>query len=174
MSGPGDTVPGLSAAHAADAAVRVELARAAQSEDALGGFISVVWPVLRACGVSWVGFYRLLPDGSGMELLAREPGPACSPIGLHGACGRAHLGGRGLVIRCVDALGAGYIACDPRDRSELVLPLAPTPERPYAMVLDLDSHSEGAFEPHDAALLWGWLRAAGLAVGPTPPPMTLL
>ena len=39
------------------------------------------------CPVSWVGFY-FLGEGE-MTLGPRRDKPACSPIGLHGACGRA-------------------------------------------------------------------------------------
>ena len=72
--------------------------------------------------VSWVGYYHL-GDGE-MTLGHRRDKPACSPIGLHGACGQAALSGRSLLVPDVRELGDGYIACDPRDLSELVVPVA--------------------------------------------------
>ncbi len=47
-----------------------------------------LWNLLHATGVSWVGFY--LPEGDSQLVLGpSRDKPACSPIGLHGACGRA-------------------------------------------------------------------------------------
>jgi putative methionine-R-sulfoxide reductase with GAF domain len=99
---------------------------------------------------SWVGFYRL---GEGeMTLVCRRDKPACSPIGLHGACGTAALSGKSLVVRDVRELGAGYIACDPRDLSEIVVPYR-GPSGEVAGVLDIDSYEIGAFGPEDQQAL---------------------
>lgn len=92
--------------------------------------------------VSWVGFY-FLGDGE-MTLGPRRNKPACSPIGLHGACGQAALAGKTLVVRDVKALGENYVACDPRDRSEIVVPVRGRDGKVVG-VLDLDSHALGAF-----------------------------
>lgn len=100
--------------------------------------------------MSWVGFY-FLQDGE-MILRYRRDKPACSPIGLHGACGQAALSGRTLVVLDVKDLGDGYIACDPRDRSEIVVPVRNAAGRVVA-VLDADSHSVGAFGEADRAAL---------------------
>jgi ribulose-phosphate 3-epimerase len=113
--------------------------------------------------MSWVGFY--VPDASdpaSMILGPRRDKPACSPIGLHGACGRSFTSGRGLVIEDVAHLGAGYIACDPRDRSELVLPLLD--DRGVCTgVLDIDSYDVGAFSVADALAMHETLARAGLS-----------
>ncbi|MEK7466277.1 MAG: GAF domain-containing protein [Planctomycetota bacterium] len=98
------------------------------------------------CPVSWVGFY-FLGEGE-MTLGPRRDKPACSPIGLHGACGRAALSGKSLVVRDVKDLGENYVACDPRDRSEIVVPVRGR-NRKVVGVLDLDSHSIGAFGAMD-------------------------
>jgi len=124
-----------------------------------------LWDALAETGVSWVGFYR----GAGEEMVlgpCRDK-PACSPIGLHGACGRSWTTGRGLVVRDVVALGEGYIACDPRDRSEVVVPLFDASG--CWGVLDLDSFEAGAFDEGDALALGGLMEACGLssrAIGP--------
>jgi putative methionine-R-sulfoxide reductase with GAF domain len=96
--------------------------------------------------VSWVGFYHLGADE--MTLGPRRDKPACSPIGLYGACGQAALAGRSLLVTDVRALGANYIACDPRDLAELVIPVR-DPTGKIAGVLDLDSYSVGAFDETD-------------------------
>ena len=100
--------------------------------------------------VSWVGFYLLRP--AEMILGPRRAKPACSPIGLHGACGTAALSGRTIVVRDVRELGAAYIACDPRDLSEIVIPVRALGGRVVG-VLDLDSHSAGAFGESDRIAL---------------------
>lgn len=111
--------------------------------------------------VSWVGFY-LLGDG-GMTLGPRRDKPACSPIGLHGACGAAALAGRTVIVRDVRELGANYIACDPRDLAEIVVPIRAGDGR-VTGVLDLDSYAVGAFGEADRIAL-EQLVAAHLAEG---------
>lgn len=100
--------------------------------------------------VSWVGFY-FLGDGE-MTLGPRRDKPACSPIGLHGACGQAATTGRTLVVKDVKELGGNYIACDPRDRSEIVVPVRGADGKVVA-VLDVDSHAVGAFSEMDRSAL---------------------
>lgn len=96
--------------------------------------------------VSWVGFYFLGADE--MTLGPRRNKPACSPIGLHGACGQAALSGKTLIVRDVKELGENYVACDPRDRSEIVVPFHGKDGK-IAGVLDVDSHALGAFGDMD-------------------------
>lgn len=112
--------------------------------------------------ISWVGFYTPVPGKDEMVLGPRRDKPACSPIGLHGACGRAMLSRKTLVIPDVSRLGEGYIACDPRDRSELVVPCLEKTGACWG-VLDLDSHDSSAFYERDAYALMLVLRAAGLS-----------
>lgn len=112
--------------------------------------------------VSWVGFYLPVPDKDEMVLGPRRDKPACSPIGMHGACGRALRTRKTLVIPDVSRLGEGYIACDPRDRSELVVPCLEKSGECWG-VLDLDSHDSAAFYERDGYALMLVLRAAGLS-----------
>lgn len=122
--------------------------------------VDLLWDNLSGAGVSWVGFY--LPDGP--EALVLGPArnkPACSPIGLHGACGRTFISKQPLVVRDVKELGENYIACDPRDQSEVVLPLLEEDGSCWA-VLDVDSHDVGAFSEADVRGLQQVLSAAGL------------
>ena len=142
--------------------------RMAQDVSALGdlgarmtGVIDLRWDRLSGNGVSWVGFYTRTPGSEQMTLGARRDKPACSPIGLHGACGRSLLSRKSLVVTDVANLGAGYIACDPRDRSEVVVPLLDR-EGVCWGVLDVDSWEVNAFDPGDAAGLCRVLRAAGV------------
>lgn len=131
--------------------------------------VRAVWRHLGPTGVSWVGFY-LAPAGDPVtELLldCREPKPACSPIGMHGVCGQSFLGRTVRIVEDTRDLGAAYVACDPRDRSEIVLPVAFAEGQPTGLpagVLDLDSHVPGRFGPADERGLRAVLGAAGIRV----------
>ena len=135
-----------------------------------------VWDAHADTGVSWVGFYhgpgertedgRIVGEDE-MLLGPRRDTPACSPIGLHGACGRAYREGVTLVINDVAALGEGYVACDPRDAAELVIPIYDESARCRG-VLDLDRFQKGAFSEDDAESLHALLVRAGLTRGDPP------
>lgn len=133
--------------------------------EAMQRVVDALWDELADKGVSWVGFYIKEPNSDEMTLGPRRDKPACSPIGLHGACGRSYLSGRALVVRDVANLRAGYIACDPRDRSEAVIPLFEPDGRTCWGVLDADSFDVGAFSERDVEGMLAVLVAAGL----TPP-----
>jgi putative methionine-R-sulfoxide reductase with GAF domain len=108
-----------------------------------------------------------------MILVVREPKPACSPLGLHGACGQCWSSGRSLVVTDVANLGAGYVACDPRDRSEVVVPCFDEVGGAVRCwgVLDIDSYDSNAFSVDDAQGLAALLARAGLtAREPADPP----
>lgn len=136
--------------------------------DRLGPLCDVLWDALAPRGLSWIGFYLEDPEAplggnereGQMLLAARRDKPACSPIGLHGVCGQGFREGSIRLVEDVALLGAGYIACDPRDRSEIVLPIY----RNGACwgVLDADSHEVACFGSADVTGLAGVLRAAGL------------
>ena len=122
--------------------------------------VDALWSVLRDTGVSWVGFY--LHEGANELVLGpMRDKPACSPIGLHGACGEAFTTRHPVLVHDVQERGPNYIACDPRDRSEVVIPCLNADGTCWG-VLDLDSHDVGSFSPADAADLVAVLRAAGL------------
>ena len=124
--------------------------------------VDALWPALHDSGVSWIGFY--LHEGrDDLVLGPRRDRPACSPIGLHGACGQAFRTGSPLVVRDVAELGPNYIACDPGDRSEVVIPLFDAQGGCWG-VLDVDSYEVGAFDGVDVAGLVMLLRKAGLTI----------
>lgn len=141
------------------AAVAAQLTTAGARPERLQRVVDALWDALHDRGVSWVGFY--LHEGRDELVLGpRRDKPACSPIGLHGACGQAFRRRQPLIVRDVQDLGADYIACDPRDRSEVVLALLGDDGTCWG-VLDLDSHSVGAFDERDVAGLRQVLAAAG-------------
>ncbi len=123
-------------------------------------FVDAAWEALAVTGVSWIGFY--LHEGADELVLGpRRDKLACSPIGLHGACGQAFRSGRPLVVHDVARLGENYVACDPRDRSEVVIPLFDETGRCWG-VLDTDSHELGAFAEADVEGLRHCLLKSGL------------
>jgi putative methionine-R-sulfoxide reductase with GAF domain len=169
----------LDARYRAAAEEASRLVRSLAATDLLGRMRAVVdalWTHLATAGVSWVGFYlpETAEDGSLQLVLGPSRNkPACSPIGLHGVCGQAFLAHEERIVADVLALGGDYIACDPRDRSEIVIPLLrpkphapatgePRPTPQCVAVLDVDSHDVGRFTAVDGAGLRAVLRAAGL------------
>lgn len=130
----------------------------------------LLWEALHQVGVSWIGFYEIAREGNthgaepggAMILGPHRDRPACSPIALHGACGRCWTSKRPLVVTDVAKLGEGYVACDPRDRSEVVVPCLDADGSCWG-VLDGDSFEPGCFTPDDAARLAEFLAAAGLS-----------
>ncbi len=120
-----------------------------------------LWEQLSDTGVSWLGFYLYVPERDEMVLGPRRDKPTCSPIGMQGACGRAFRDDTALIVRDVQELGENYIACDPKDRSEVVLPIHDEVGASIG-VLDLDSFDVGSFDETDVASLQRILAAAGL------------
>ncbi len=133
-------------------------------QDQLPVVVEALWEHLSDRGVSWLGFYLDQPnepDDRRLVLGPHRDKPACSPIGLNGACGKALIDGETLIVKDVRDLGENYIACDPRDRSEIVIPLIDDNGKAWA-VLDLDSWEPASFSQSDADGLKSVLQAAGL------------
>lgn len=114
---------------------------------------------------SWCGFYLIDEGDQSMTLICREPKPACSPIGVQGMCGRGWRDRKTFIVPDVKVLGENYIACDPRDISELVVPIydldGPTPDKCIG-VFDVDSYERDAFGQEDATEAMALLREARL------------
>jgi putative methionine-R-sulfoxide reductase with GAF domain len=110
--------------------------------------VDLLWKAFGHKPISWVGFYRKVEGAEEMELVCREPKPACSPIGLHGMCGRSYLKKESILVADVRTLGENYIACDPKDQSELVVPMVDASGM-CSGVLDVDSYDVGAFGEGD-------------------------
>ncbi len=157
-------MPETSADNRDYASVASEMLPHGDLEARLQRVVDALWKVLHDKDVSWVGFY--LHEGADELVLGpRRDKPACSPIGMHGACGLSFQQESPLLVRDVRELGDGYIACDPRDQSEVVLPFyddVPERGRVCRGVLDLDSFSVDAFDASDVAGLQSVLDRAGL------------
>ena len=121
-----------------------------------------LWDHLGSRGVSWLGFYLKVAGKDEMILGPRRDKPACSPIGMHGMCGRGWIERQPIVIRDVRTLGGNYIACDPRDLSELVIPLFESDGSCWG-VFDADSYETGSFDSADVEGITNVLTHAGLS-----------
>lgn len=165
-SGVGGTVSGPAGVrdYAALRAGLVEATRGVTDrQELMTKAVELMWDAIGGSGVSWLGFYTIdAANDQQMVLAAREPKAACSPIGLNGACGRAFIEKRALVVGDVASLGDAYIACDPLDRSELVVPMFDADGVAWG-VLDLDSYAVDAFDAMDVAGLRDSMIAVGLS-----------
>ncbi|MBL9148612.1 MAG: GAF domain-containing protein [Phycisphaerae bacterium] len=131
--------------------------------------VDALWTHLSPVGLSWIGFYLPAKAADGSVELVLGPSrnkPACSPIGLHGICGQAFRERATKVIPDIRVLGPDYIACDPKDLSEAVIPLLDRSGlEPVAIgVLDADSYDLGWFTDDDARSMTEVLAAGGLPV----------
>ncbi|MBX3390105.1 MAG: GAF domain-containing protein [Phycisphaeraceae bacterium] len=150
--------------------------RAGDRATSMRAFLDLTWsafgdenPSSERKTISWIGFYeRDHQDAAQMILIDRRPKPACSPIGLHGLCGKGMLESTSYIVDDVRTLGANYVACDPRDQSELVVPLIDEKGESFG-VLDVDSFAITAFDEHDAAQMQQLLLHFGLTGRSTPP-----
>ncbi|MDX6769346.1 MAG: GAF domain-containing protein [Elusimicrobiota bacterium] len=131
---------------------RVEAALAAAApvgrEARMSALVDALWDEFGRDPYSWVGFYLLEPGGRSMVLGPRRDKPACSPLEMHGVCGRCAREGRTIVVDDVHALGADHIVCDPRNLSEICVPARDARGAVWA-VLDADSESLAAFDDDD-------------------------
>ncbi len=135
---------------------------AATLEDKMRRVTDELWRLLESHHVAWLGFYTINDTGDAMTLVCCRPRPACSPIGLHGVCGKAWREKKAQVVEDVYALGESHIVCDPSNLSEVVVPCLAADGGCWG-VLDLDSREKGAFSERDAEGLTKALRAVGLS-----------
>ena len=134
---------------------------------AMSKAVELLWGTFGNDPISWVGFYLKVEDTDEMVLACREPKPACSPIGLQGLCGRGYLTRRSYVVGDVRTLGDNYIACDPKDQAEVVIPLLDMAGACEG-VLDVDSYDLNAFDEDDVRGMTDVLLALNLTTSATP------
>jgi len=109
--------------------------------------------------LNWAGFYLLRDEE--LVLGPFQGRPACVRIAVGaGVCGTAVAAGESQVVADVHAF-PGHIACDPRSRSEIVVPVRDASGEVVA-VLDLDSDRPGTFDAQDR----GGLEALVAEVAP--------
>lgn len=145
-------------------AVVNQLPSSSQQADSMRNVVDALWDAFCAYGFCWVGFYIDQPGQPDEQRLILGPcrnKPACSPIGLHGVCGQSLTSKQTRIVKDVAELGENYIACDPLDKSEIVVPCLNSDGTCWG-VLDVDSPQVGAFDESDERGLLAVLNAAGL------------
>jgi len=140
--------------------------RAAERGKIMQHIIDTLWDVFGEGAFSWVGFYLPMADGENLSLGPHRDKPACSPIGMHGVCGRAAKEMKTQIVADVRALGPDrHVECDPANRSEIAVPVRGFDGRVFA-VLDIDSKDVGAFDEIDARWLERIIRLLESAPSP--------
>lgn len=96
----------------------------------------------------WTGFYRVVVPGKLLRVGPYQGTLGCLEIEFgRGVCGTAAATGKTVIVDDVAAF-PGHITCDPRSRSEIVVPVFDT-NRVLLGVFDIDSDQPGAFDAQD-------------------------
>ncbi len=115
--------------------------------DEIAGMATISALLHHGFGYLWTGFYRLV----GPDLLRVGPYQGtlgCLDIAVgRGVCGTAAAERRTVIVPDVNAF-PGHITCDPRSRSEIVVPVCDGASRLIA-VLDIDSDRPAVFDKDD-------------------------
>lgn len=103
-----------------------------------------------AFGYLWTGFYRVVESGKLLRVGPYQGTLGCMEIQFgRGVCGTAAAERRTVIVEDVNAF-PGHIACDPRSRSEIVVPVFDRSHNLIA-VLDIDSEHPSTFSDDDRA-----------------------
>ena len=99
-------------------------------------------------GHLWTGFYRVATPGKLLRVGPYQGTLGCMEIEFgKGVCGTAAADGQTVIVDDVMAF-AGHITCDPRSRSEIVVPVFGRDGSVIA-VLDIDSDTPASFDDVD-------------------------
>jgi GAF domain-containing protein len=93
----------------------------------------------------WVGFY--FPRDEHLELGPSKGPSACSQIPCTGVCGKVAKTRKPIIVLDVNEF-PGHVACDPRSKSEIALPVFGDNEK-VVVVFDVDSDERGSFDETD-------------------------
>lgn len=101
-----------------------------------------------AFGYLWTGFYRVVETGALLRVGPYQGSLGCLEIMFgRGVCGTAAAERRTMIVPDV-ARFPGHITCDPRSRSEIVIPVTDA-RGDLIAVLDVDSDQLDSFERED-------------------------
>ena len=131
-------------------------------DDDIAGMATMSALIHHAFGHLWTGFYRVVSP----KLL--RVGPYQGTLGCldieygRGVCGTSAAERRTIIVADVERF-PGHITCDPRSKSEIVVPVFDRNDALIA-VLDIDSARRAAFDQQDATGLeqiMRWFRGDG-------------
>ncbi|MGD1996741.1 MAG: GAF domain-containing protein [Anaerolineae bacterium] len=94
---------------------------------------------------SWTGFYLVASDTE-LHVGSYQGPAACQVLEGRGVCLHAVRTKQPVIVPDVEEF-PGHIACDPRSKSEIVLPVTRGEE--VIAVLDIDSHKPAQFDEDD-------------------------
>lgn len=138
------------------------------SDDPIAAMATTSALLHHAFGHLWTGFYRVVTPDALLRVGPYQGSLGCLEIQFgRGVCGTAAAERRTVVVADVHAF-PGHITCDPRSRSEIVVPVVDQHGALIA-VLDIDSSVPDAFGPADQIgleSLVAWF--AGTTYVPTP------
>lgn len=118
--------------------------------DPIAGMATVSALVHYAFGYLWTGFYRVVEPGRLLRIGPYQGTLGCLEIEFgRGVCGRAAAECRTVIVADVQS-DADHITCDPRARSEIVVPVVDGRGTLIA-VFDVDADRRAAFDSTDAA-----------------------
>lgn len=118
-------------------------------EDPIAAMATISCLVHHAFGHLWTGFYRVVEPDRLLRVGPYQGTLGCLEIQFgKGVCGVAARERRTLIVPDVSAF-PGHITCDPRSRSEIVVPVFDRENRLLA-VFDVDSERAAAFDEEDA------------------------
>lgn len=96
----------------------------------------------------WTGFYRVVTPGQLLRVGPYQGSLGCLDIAFgRGVCGTAAAERRTVIVPDVHAF-PGHITCDPRSRSEIVVPVFAA-DGALIAVLDIDSADPNGFTETD-------------------------
>lgn len=132
--------------------------------DPIAGMATIAALIHHGFGHLWTGFYRVAVPESMLRIGPYQGTLGCLEIPFgHGVCGTVAAKKRTVIVTDV-ARFPGHITCDPRSRSEIVVPVF-NKAGDLIAVLDIDSDRPHAFTDEDRAgleQLVQWFRGGGV------------
>ncbi|HEX2718851.1 MAG TPA: GAF domain-containing protein [Gemmatimonadaceae bacterium] len=126
-------------------------------DDSIAGMATISALLHNGFGHLWTGFYRVVESGRLLRVGPYQGTLGCLDIEFgKGVCGTAAARRETVIVADVHAF-AGHITCDPRSRSEIVVPVLDGDGELIA-VLDIDSDQPAAFSEEDREGLESLLR----------------
>lgn len=118
-------------------------------DDEVAAMATISSAVHHAMHHLWTGFYRVVVPGKLLRVGPYQGTPGCLEIEFgQGVCGTAAATGKTVIVDDV-ARFPGHITCDPRSRSEIVVPVFDA-DRVLLGVFDIDSDQLDAFDAQDS------------------------
>jgi GAF domain-containing protein len=117
-------------------------------DDPIAAMATLAALIHYAFGHLWTGFYRVVEPGALLRVGPYQGSLGCLEIAFgRGVCGTAAAEMRTVIVRDVSEF-PGHITCDPRSRSEIVVPVLGR-RGDLVAVLDIDSEQLDAFNEED-------------------------